>query len=524
MRYIELPGLFHDAINPDYIAARVINPQTHYNPGGALFYAWFPMLGNLYHGVQNYYFELPIFWFFGLNIVSARIGQALFGAVIVLLLYVVSVRTTGNRFVSFIAAIGLASDIAFLASFRTQFAIILGGEAWLFGALCLLPLKKIPEKNLKINCLLSGICFGLAAYGYFVFLFFLPGFLWLILCNREIDTWLAVKYWILGIIIGLLTYVLGYVQLLVIFGKIKLGIEWLNQAVFSMGILSSTMSLWDKFANAFDLLTKALNNIGNVAMIFPDTKAYEDLIQIGFTVKAKIVFMYSAFVLGTLFALGSLAKRKVPDVPANQMLALPVSYFFIAALLGTRLWVHHFSVFVPLFYLMCAIVANEVYQLVKPRLVGIMPVQAEISISVMVAVLLFFNFQQQQSFFNHLENTGGSGKATNALTQLAEEALTAQGKEIYFFPEWGFFPSFNLLTGNRIPYEVEFDTVKIQQFAESGRDIRVLFWKDTDSGKYLSILKHEGIEEASMRTFYRRDGMPAFYMLSAAYPKRLTPY
>ena len=483
----------------------------------------FRSMSNLYHGVQNYYFELPVFWFFGLNIVSARIGQALFGAVIVLLVYVVAVRSTGNRLLSFIAAAGLASDIAFLASFRTQCYIILGGEAWLFAALCFLPLTAIPEKTFRLNCILSGVCCGLAAYGYFVFLFFLPGFLWLILCHRDIDRRLAVKYWIIGIAIGLFPYVLGYVSLFVKFGGIKPGFAWLSQSFFSMRILESTLPLSGKFAHALELLNLALNNIGNVAMIFTETKAYDDLVQIGFAVKAKIIFMYSALVLGIIFALMYYKKRE-PDAHAvgRQMVALPLSFFFFAALLGSRLWVHHFSVFVPLFYLVCAITVNEVYELLKPRLASVMPVQNEIPISIIFAILLFFNFQQQQVFFKNLEITGGAGKTTNALSRLAEEALTAQGKEVYFFPEWGFFPSFNLLTGNLIPYEVEFDSIRIQKFAQSGRDIRVAFWKETDKANYLSILKHEGIDNGSVRTFYRRDGEPAFYMISASYPKRPT--
>ena len=519
MRYIELPGLHHDAINPDYIAAHTINPQLT-NPGGALYTAWFPLLGNLYHGVQNYYFELPVFWFFGLNIVSARIGQALFGAVIVLLVYVVSVRSTGNRLISFIAAAGLASDIAFLASFRTQFYIILSGEVWLFAALCFLPFRSIPQKTFRLNCILSGVCCGLAAYGFFVFLFFLPGFLWLILCHRDIDKRLAVKYRMIGIVVGLFPYALGYVSLFVIFGGIKPGFAWLNQTFFTMRILESTLPLWGRFANAFDLVNQALNNIGNVAMIFSETKAFDDLVQIGFAVKAKIIFMYSALMLGIVFALMYYKKRE-SDAHAvgRQMVALPLSYFFFAALLGTRLWVHHFSVFVPLFYLVCAIVANEVYQLAKPRLASVMAVQNEIPISIIVSILLFFNLQQQQVFFENLDKTGGGGKATNALSRLAEEAFTAQGKEVYFFPEWGFFPSFNLLTGNRVAYAVEFEPINIQKFAQSGRDIRVPFWKEIDKDKYLSILKHEGIDNVSMRTFYRRDGEPAFYMISASYPK-----
>ena len=181
-------------------------------------------------------------------------------------------------------------------------------------------------------------------------------------------------------------------------------------ALRPMGILSSTLPLLDKFANALNLLNQALNNIGNVAMIFSQTKAYDDLTQIGFTVKARIIFMYSALVLGIIFALVPYKKRGL-DINAigKQMVALPLSYFFFAALLGTRLWVHHFSVFVPLFYLVCAIVVNEVYQLLKPRLARVMPVQSEIPISIIVAILLFFNFQQQQVFFLKTWNIRGGG-------------------------------------------------------------------------------------------------------------------
>jgi hypothetical protein len=152
---------------------------------------------------------------------------------------------------------------------------------------------------------------------------------------------------------------------------------------------------------------------------------------------------------------------------------------------------------------------------------SVMSIQAEIPIGLVVVMLLLMNFHQQQAFFEHLDNTGGVGKTTNALTRLAEEALTAQGREVYFFPEWGFFPSFNLLTGNRVPYELELDSTKIQKFAQSHRDIRLLFWKESDTEKYMSLLKHEGMIVGALRPFYQRDGKPAFYMISASYPDRL---
>ena len=522
IRYIDLPGLYHDAINPDYIAAHTLNDQLT-SPGGPLFTAWFPLLGNLYHGVQNYYVGLPFYWFFGMNIVSARLSQALFGAVIVFLLYIVSVRLTGNRLISFVAAIGLASDIAFLASFRTQFYIILGGEAWLFAALSFLPLKSIPAKYFKLSCILSGVCCGLAAYGYFVFLFFLPGFLWLILCQRDIDSWKAVKYWIVGIIIGSLPYGLGYVSLIFKFGRLKLALAWLKDAVFGMGILSAQQTLWEKFNYTLNLIHLALSNNGNVAMIFSYSQSYEELVQDGFIGNAKLYLFYSVLAIGIVFAVHSYQKRVIGNNAIGaQLVILPLSYFFFAMLLGSRLWAHHFSVFVPLFYLLVAIVVNEIYRLIKPRIASVGSAQAEILIGLVIGLLLFTNFHQQQVFFGHLDKTGGTGKATSALTQLAEEAMTMQGKEVYFFPEWGFFASFNLLTGNRIPYEIQLDSWNFQQHAQSNRDLRLLFWTASDAEKYVSILKHEGltVPEAYLRTFYRRDGNPAFYMISAAYPNR----
>jgi 4-amino-4-deoxy-L-arabinose transferase-like glycosyltransferase len=522
IRHIDLPGLYHDAINPDYIAAHTLNDQWT-NPGGPLPTIWFPLLGNLYHGVQNYYVGLPFYWFFGMNIVSARLSQALFGAVIAFLLYIVSLRLTENRLIAFIATLGLASDIAFLASFRSQFYIILGGEAWLFAALSFLPLSSVSAKKFKLSCLLAGICCGLAVYGYFVFLFFLPGFLWLILCHRDINSWLAVKYWIIGVIIGLLPYVLGYVSLFIKFGRIKIAFAWFKGAVFGLGILSAQQTLWEKFNYALSLIHLALSNNGNVAMIFSYYQSYEELVQNGFVVNAKLYLFYLVLTVGVVFAVRTYKSQAVGNnAIASQLVILPLSYFFFAMLLGSRLWAHHFSVFVPLFYLLGGIVMNEVYQSIKPRIAGVGIAQAEIPIALAIGLLLFTNFHQQQVFFEHLDKTGGTGKATSALTQLAEEALTMQGKEVYFFPEWGFFPSFNLLTGNRIPYENELDATTIQKFAQSHREIRLLFWKESDTEKYVSFLKHEGliVPQAHLRTFFRRDGKPAFYMIRASYPNR----
>lgn len=509
LRHIQLPGLYYDALNPDYIAAETLNSQLD-NPGGPLPTAWFPLLGNVYHGVQNYYIGLPIFWFFGMNIVSVRLAQALPGAFTVFLLYLVSVRLTQNRLVALIAAVGLATDIAFLASFRTQFYIILGGEAWLFGSLFFLGLNGPPSNRAGLKCFLSGVCFGLAVYGYFVFLFFLPAMAWLIVRDRGLCAWPSVKTWAAGFIVGMLPYVIGYISLAVAFGEVGQVIEWLSGAVTGIAPLSSKQTIIDRFANAFGLLTNALNNVGNESMIFD-----ESFVE-GYA-KTKIFIMYTLISAGIVLVLADLKQQGRGSI-ARQMVALPLSYFFVAALLGDRLWIHHYSALVPAIYLVCGIVVNELYRLIPAKAIAEKPVLYESPLIVLGILLACLNIQQQQSFFQCLEYTGGVGKSSSAMTLMAEEALTTPDKGVYFFPEWGFFPSFNLLTGNRIAFELDLNAANLHKHWEAKRPIRLLFWKESDGEKYVSALKQEGIEGVAWRVYYQRDGKPAFYMISTHYP------
>ena len=117
-----------------------------------------------------------------------------------------------------------------------------------------------------------------------------------------------------------------------------------------------------------------------------------------------------------------------------------------------------------------------------------------------------------------MEQTGGVGKFSNALTLLADEALMSPDKEIFFFPERGFFASFNLLTGNRVPYEVILNSETIQKHAKSGRDIRLVFWQQESLDHYANILKAEVVSDLESRIFYQRDGKQAFHLISAHYP------
>jgi hypothetical protein len=265
LRHIELPGLYMDAINPDYLAAGKLNPEIH-NPVWIIPTARFPILGNLYHGVQTYYLALPIDAVFGMNIVSVRLGQALFGAVIIALSFAIVVRTTGNRLLAFVAAAGLATDIAFIASFRTQNYIILAGEVWLLASiLCLL--RPGPDGRAAWRPFLSGVCFGLAAYGYFVFLFFGPAILWLAGSTATGKTKRDLAIWIGGVAAGMLPYVAGYLSLIAALGSVSNAITWIQATLHNLKPFSSQLSIWGDVINACHLAQYATTNLSNELML-----------------------------------------------------------------------------------------------------------------------------------------------------------------------------------------------------------------------------------------------------------------
>src|SRR5215467_14710658 len=89
-----LPGLYMDAVNPEYIIPGILDPHAPGNhpwivPGNLL-WSRFPLFtGQVYHGSTQIYFALPLMALFGVGVGTLRIVQGLAGCLIVLLLALV---------------------------------------------------------------------------------------------------------------------------------------------------------------------------------------------------------------------------------------------------------------------------------------------------------------------------------------------------------------------------------------------------------------------------------------------------
>lgn len=508
LRHIELPGLYMDAVNPDYLAARALNGDLP-NPVWVLPTAWFPILGNLYHGVQNFYVGLAIYKVLGMNVVTVRLAQALFGAAIIALLYAMAARATGNRWLALLAAAGLATDVAFLASFRTQNYIILGGEAWMFAALLLLYPRKGAASITPLALILSGICYGLAIYGYFVFLFFGPAIAWLVF--RSADS--RLRYcglWIFGFIVGMLPYVLGYLSMIIALGGVTETLDFMKGATRNLSPFSSQLSFFGNFQYALEMGKLALMNGGNELMIFG-----EQVSGGGWAIMRLVLFCIAALATLLLLCLQAAVPSVAVSTRYNCLLVfLPISYIAAAGLLGQRLWAHHFSVLIPFAYLLLATAIHGWLVRIAPDEPTRRPWQAAV---LMVICITFIagNLVQQRKFFAQLDRTGGNAKASNALTTLAESALKDSRDTIYLFPDWGFFMSFALLTGNHVPYALEVTPDRIKDIRGKYKKVCIPFWNKADKERYELLLRDAAVDESELEVFHQRDGRPAFYMIRA---------
>ncbi|MCD6048170.1 MAG: glycosyl transferase family protein [Gammaproteobacteria bacterium] len=526
LRYIELPGLYFDAVNPDYIAAKILHPH--------LPQAW--SLRNLiiaafpphpYHGLQHIYLSLPFYYLFGTNIVSLRLFQALFGLGILYFGYHITQQLTRNHWFAFFAMLGLATEIAFIAAFRTQFYITMAGDFWLFAAIFLLTKPVADNPPLK-RFLWAGIFIGLSIYSYFIFLFFLPALLlWVMQISPKPNQLKACIRWIIGIIIGLCPYTFNYIS---IFLKLQImtaaqhhaavivsksqNIAAANklqaistQAMSSVNKLQAIphhLNLITNWKLGWQLVLLALTNAGNELLIFA---------------KQNILFLEEpkVFALIILLGLGLIAGGFNKKNPQNTncwfFILLPISFFIFAALFATRLWAHHYSVLLPFFYIELAIASFFMWQLAYTiNFINIV----KRSLIVIASLLILLNLVQQQCFFTYLNATGGVKKYSNALNLMAEEAIGAKENALYIFPEWGFMAPFVFLTHNRVAYDLNLDQ-QAKHALEQNKELRLCFWDFKDVNQYEASLQKLGAKNLKTIPYLQRNGDVAFYMIKASH-------
>ena len=496
-------GIYMDAVNPGFMAAQWLH--RGHNPGAGLPSKVFPILGSLYHGMQNAYAGLLVFPLLGFNPASLRFEQAIFGVILIAAFTKLTYRLVGSQVLAWVAGLGLATELAFTASFLTQFYIVVGGAAWLFVSLLLALPAAETSWIVKRRLFWSGVFSGLAVYGYFVLAFFIPATLMFALLRgkhpaRELRTWIS------GLVVGMLPFALGYLSLFWKLHGVASTQFFVQNMLGQLKPFDSVSGPLDGFVYAWDMVHLVATDRANESMLLGEAAppGYWAEIKFSALVATSIGLMASAI----YFSIRGDRHR----LSMASLAFLPACYVAVASLFGHRLWAHHFSVLVPFIYLLPCLAIGLLRNAWRSTS------RAGVYCSALAAIVLVAaNVQQQAVMHERLRSTGGSGKASDALTVLAMDAKAAPENVAYIFPEWGFFSSFCFLTGNRVHYAVDAAPETLRKLRKMGvTDFRLVFWNASNEARYRQSLSTADTPTITLRQFTTRDGFPAFQWLRAA--------
>lgn len=105
LRCPDLPGLYLDAVNPDYLAIQMLFPHAD-NPNWTMPHSGIPLLGQLYHGTITVWLQLIIVGLCGeSSLLTVRFSNIIYVVGICWAMHLILKKLGTNKAISFFALI-----------------------------------------------------------------------------------------------------------------------------------------------------------------------------------------------------------------------------------------------------------------------------------------------------------------------------------------------------------------------------------------------------------------------------------
>jgi hypothetical protein len=458
-RAFEHPGIYMDAINPDYLAARMADPGTATTagvlPGNLLWKRWPLLAGGLYHGSIHAYLTLPFYLVFGGTVLSLRLAHLCLGMIVVVSAATFLWKTTHSKLATASATLALVTDPGFIFTFRTQAYIttfpivaILYGLAQLYE----------PGGRRQKHLFVAGLCVGAAIWGYFIYGFMIPGIMLVIAADRRTrhsGILRSLTVFVIGTGLGLLPYVVGYTSLFVRVGGVHQGLEWMSQAISSAHVISD-----ESYSDRLHFVLRQV--LATATGAWHWTTFFSTDPEPGYGQAVK----FAGLVLLPVAAL-PLAFKPGPRTRAFWFTLPPIlSYVLVASLFGGRLGGHHFCLLLPMFYVLAAIsilmLADRLFPSRGRAVVFALPCVAAMAVN-----LMFFAM-----FISRLEGQGGAGPYSSIVSDYPVRARHDGDRTPRVFMDWGGLFQFIYLTEGKIP---AYDGSQLQAVLCRYNDGKVVF-------------------------------------------------
>ena len=458
---IDLPGIFSDAINPDYLVTRMLNADPQRGIVWVLFANSLlgdraPVLISLYHGSQQYWLGLPLYAAFGTSVAGIRLTHATFALGVLAALYALLRRGGVAPWYAAAVIFPLALDPSFSYAFRTQAYITVAPAAWLLlGVLCLHRAAEPPDAKAGQWLFASGLLCGLAVVGYFVWAFVLPpiaiaAWRWsrgLVLARPPMAVWA------LGLATGGAAYPIGYLLIARKLHSFSGMLAFVQDEQARLGAFASVQTLDARVQHAWRMVDATVSSAWHSGIMFGG----EVLPTPGGVWKL-------AAVVALPFGLWLYAELRRCATPLLRLLAaLPVSFVAVSLVFGNRLGGHHFVTLVPLLY---ATLGIGLWTALAPvergkKLLAFVP----------IALLAAVNIAGQMQVSEKLAQTRGRGFLSDAIHRFAADLNAMPNKPFLWFPDAVLALPVIMLTHASVPMTDHLDDPEPRQALCAGRDV-----------------------------------------------------
>jgi hypothetical protein len=384
----------------------------------------------------------------------------------------------------------LALDPGFLFSFRTQFYITLLPISAVFASAALV--EALREGAPRTIIVLAGFLAGIACYGYFIFAFLVPALAVLTWYRWHGRGATAQMWWLIGFCLGVSPYLIGVLAMLVALGSPHALVVFLRGYLGSLHVQVRHLSLIQRLYFFYYLLKGSILDVGPSLMMLHVV-----------TPLLMPVWKLRLLLAVPVLAVGGSVLRPGRSPGLLFIFGLVAGFCGLVVLFGNRLWLHHAALLVPVLYAGLALSLE--------RIADYFPTSWSRTVAVVcllvVAPFLVANASDRAAVFLQLEATGGVGLSSDAIDHFAQDALREKDATHVFFPDWGAFMQFAMLTRGTIPYSTGFSPEAAKVALCSGLDAEVvLVAGDADDriAQWNAALKWP----STKRTYHQRNGAP----------------
>lgn len=456
-----LPGLYMDAVNPDYLAAWI-------QRGSVSIPAWIypdnwlagpyevPLLNSLYGGNSPAYLAALFFKIVGFGAVELRLFHSILGIALLATMIWCLVQWQLPRIAVVIFASLLASDPTYIYAWRTQYYLQLYPLIWFFlgvGLLggCVVNHENSARRERLVRVTLAGFLIGFSAYSYFIFALYagsVASVLFRTLRKRGDNSF---TYLLTGMIVGFSPYVYAHASI-ILNTDFSSYVDQIKGLQTAYGVVDTSQGgPLERVSIVAERLAQLVVGRGVETTIFGFPERHYSGTYLALFFVAVFFFLYCP----TLFSKKGTPIAKTDTEPKSNLVTMThlasaclLSHLTFALLVGKPLGVQHYIMTLPLTYMTCAILFSRVWSSETNK---ILKATIKVTSFVLVVVVLFVNMMTGNRISTRLAIEGGNGLYSDAINTAGLYLKALPTETALLFPQWGYWMGILTITGPRHP-------------------------------------------------------------------------